>query len=58
MPLHEISAFPMRPKVNHGIDRCQDDEECQAKRLVIHGSERLEPTFNCWLMNLDRNLRA
>ena len=33
----------MRPKVNHGIDRCQNDEECQAKRLVIHGSERREP---------------
>ena len=57
MPLHEISAFPMRPKVNHGIDRCQNDEECQAKRLVIHGSERRElDVQRSWIMNLNLNV--
>ena len=47
----------MRPKVNHGIDRCQNDEECQAKRLVIHGSERRELNVQrSWIMNLDLNV--
>ena len=47
----------MRPKVNHGIDRCQNDEECQAKRLVIHGSERREPNVQrSWIMNLNLNV--
>ena len=57
MPLNEISAFSMRTKVNHGIDRRQNHEECQAKRLVIHGSERREPNVRrSWIMNLDLNV--